>query len=122
MGEEKQTKGDVEHSSLKHNLGQKLNVIQVIKDPDIFSFMFGGFFHFKSTSIWNTANKGNANQESAFEVSFKVTVANIHKLNRLDYETQLTNRTGVAQFVEQRTVTRQVMSSTPAGPTLRVFK
>ena len=34
-------------------------------------------------------------------------------------------RTGgapVAQLVEHRAVTREVVSSTPAGPTLRVFK
>ena len=60
--------------------------------------MFRGFLQFKSTSIWNTTNKSNANQESPFEVSFKITLANIHK-NRLDYETQLTNRAPVAQFV-----------------------
>ena len=28
----------------------------------------------------------------------------------------------VAQLVEHRAVTREVVSSTPAGPTLRVFK
>ena len=81
MGDEKQTKRDVEHSLLNHKLRQKLNVI---KDADIFSFMFRGFLHFKSTSIWNTTNKGNAKQESTFEVSFEITLANIHK-NRLDY-------------------------------------
>ena len=86
--------------------------------------MFGGFLQFKSTSVWNTTNKGNDYQESTFEVSFKITLANIHK-NQLDYETQLTNRAPVAQFVEHRTVTREVVSSTLAGPTLRdgtVFK
>ena len=31
-------------------------------------------------------------------------------------------RAPVAQLVEHRTVTREVASSTPAGPTLRVFK
>ena len=89
-------KRDVEHNLLKHNLGQKLNVI---KDADIFSSLCSEvFLQFKATSIWNTANKSNANQESPFEVSFKITLANIQK-NRLDYETQLTNRAPVAQFV-----------------------
>ena len=32
------------------------------------------------------------------------------------------NRAPVAQLVEHRAVTREVVSSTPAGPTLRVFK
>ena len=32
------------------------------------------------------------------------------------------NRSPVAQLVEYRAVTREVMSSTPAGPTLGVFK
>ena len=32
------------------------------------------------------------------------------------------DRAPVAQLVEHRAVTREVMSSTPAGPTLRVFK
>ena len=31
-------------------------------------------------------------------------------------------RAPVAQLVEHRAVTREVVSSTPAGPTLRVFK
>ena len=31
-------------------------------------------------------------------------------------------RAPVAQLVEHRTVTREVVSSTPAGPTLRVYK
>ena len=31
-------------------------------------------------------------------------------------------RAQVAQFVENRAATREVVSSTPAGPTLRVFK
>ena len=54
VGEEKQRKCDVEHNLLKHNLRQKLNVI---KDADIFSFMFGGFLHFKSTSMDGTLQK-----------------------------------------------------------------
>ena len=33
-----------------------------------------------------------------------------------------TDRAPVAQLVEHRAVTREVVSSTPAGPTLRVFK
>ena len=32
------------------------------------------------------------------------------------------NRAPVAQLVEHRVVTREVVSSTPAGPTLRVLK
>ena len=32
------------------------------------------------------------------------------------------DRAPVAQLVEHRAVTREVVSSTPAGPTLRVFK
>ena len=32
------------------------------------------------------------------------------------------NRAPVAQMVERRAVTREVVSSTPAGPTLRVLK
>ena len=32
------------------------------------------------------------------------------------------NRAPVAQLVEHQAVTREVVSSTPAGPTLRVFK
>ena len=32
------------------------------------------------------------------------------------------NRAPVAQLVEHRAVTREVVSSTPAGPTLSVFK
>ena len=32
------------------------------------------------------------------------------------------HRAPLAQLVEQRAVTREVVSSTPAGPTLRVFK
>ena len=32
------------------------------------------------------------------------------------------HRTPVAQLVEHRVVTREVVSSTPAGPTLRVLK
>ena len=32
------------------------------------------------------------------------------------------NRAPVAQLVEHRAVTREVVSSTPAGPTLRIFK
>ena len=32
------------------------------------------------------------------------------------------HRALVAQLVEHRAVTREVVSSTPAGPTLRVFK
>ena len=32
------------------------------------------------------------------------------------------HRAPVAQLVEHRAVTREVVSSTPAGPTLRVFK
>ena len=35
------TRRNLEHNLLKHNLGQKLNVI---KDADIFSFMFGVFY------------------------------------------------------------------------------
>ena len=31
-------------------------------------------------------------------------------------------RAPVAQLVEHRAITREVVSSTPAGPTLRVFK
>ena len=34
-----------------------------MKNAGIFLFMFGGFLHFKSTSIWNIKNNGNANQE-----------------------------------------------------------
>ena len=34
----------------------------------------------------------------------------------------LINRAPMAQVVEHRVVTREVVSSTPAGPTLRVFK
>ena len=36
--------------------------------------------------------------------------------------THITHRAPVAQLVEHRAVTREVVSSTPAGPTLRVFK
>ena len=32
------------------------------------------------------------------------------------------NSAQVAQLVEHRAVTREVVSSTPAGPTLKVFK
>ena len=32
------------------------------------------------------------------------------------------NRSPVAQLIEHRVVTREVVSSTPAGPTLRVLK
>ena len=35
---------------------------------------------------------------------------------------QISNRAPVAQLVEHRAATRDVVSSTPAGPTLRVFK
>ena len=34
----------------------------------------------------------------------------------------VSNRAPVAQLVEHRAVTREVVSSSPAGPTLRVFK
>ena len=34
----------------------------------------------------------------------------------------LFNRAPVAQFVERRAVMREVVSSTPVGPTLRVLK
>ena len=34
----------------------------------------------------------------------------------------LDHRAPVAQLVEHRAVTQEVVSSTPAGPTLRVFK
>ena len=33
-----------------------------------------------------------------------------------------THRAPVAQLVEHRAVTREVVSSSPAGPTLKVFK
>ena len=35
---------------------------------------------------------------------------------------QLSHRSPVAQLVEHRAVTREVVSSSPAGPTLRVLK
>ena len=72
------TKRKVEHNLLKHNLGQKLNVI---KDADIFLFLFWGFLHFKSILRWNIENKGNANQEGAFVLFFLIlTPANIHEI------------------------------------------
>ena len=36
--------------------------------------------------------------------------------------TDTDNQSPVAQLVEHRAVTREVVSSTPAGPTLRVLK
>ena len=38
------------------------------------------------------------------------------------YKTGYSHRAPVAQLVEHRAVMREVVSSTPAGPTLRVFK
>ena len=38
------------------------------------------------------------------------------------YSAIILNRAPVAQLVEHWAVTREVVSSTPAGPTLRVFK
>ena len=40
-----------------------------------------------------------------------------HRVSQLTY-----HRAPVAQLVEHRAVTREVVSSSPAGPTLRVFK
>ena len=46
----------------------------------------------------------------------------LSRLNEISGGCEKIYRAPVAQLVEHRAVTREVVSSTPAGPTLRVFK
>ena len=57
------------------------------------------------------------NVANVITISFLLKVANVNNIH-----VAFGHRAPVAQLVEHRAVTREVVSSTPAGPTLRVFK
>ena len=55
-------------------------------------------------------------------VSFGEETRRLNNFQRRSYECMCLWCAPVAQFVEHRAVTRKVVSSTPAGPSLRVLK
>ena len=97
VGEKKQTKRDVEHRLLNHNFRQKLNVT---KDTEIY-FLCSEVFYISNLPAWmEHCEQGQRQPGKRISVFFLMALANILKLNRLDYEsTQLTNHVHVAQFV-----------------------
>ena len=74
----------------------------------------------KNNSAINLKKADKGTTTVIMNKSYKVQEAEVQLENREHYKPR--NCAPVAKLVEHRAVTREVVSSTPAGPTLRVFK